>query len=141
ARRHPCNLRDRGGVIMSDAVFESLQADGVTITPRLDGGVLHVAMAGSLESRDPRATFDPYWTALDDSVRHQKVAKVVLDIRGLDYMNSSGILTLARWLMRAMQHAVYTVVIEHDADVTWQHSNVPVLAKLAPTVVHVGSGT
>ena len=64
----------------------------------------------------------------------------MLDIRGLEYMNSSGILTLARWLMKVTSHAAYQVVIEHDPDLTWQHSNVPVLAKLAPSVVRVDSG-
>jgi len=125
---------------MADSAFASLQADGVSITSRLEDGVLRVTMTGSLESRDPRGTFDPYWSALDEAVRREGVKKVVLDIRSLDYMNSSGILTLARWLMKVMVQPAYEVAIEHDPDVTWQHSNVPVLAKLAPAVVNVGQG-
>jgi hypothetical protein len=125
---------------MAESPFASLHADGVTINARLENDVLRIVMGGSLESRDPRASFDPYWTALDDAIRRERVARVVLDIRGLEYMNSSGILTLARWLMKVTSHAAYQVVIEHDPDLTWQHSNVPVLAKLAPAVVHVDPG-
>jgi hypothetical protein len=125
---------------MTESRFASLQADGVTINARRENDVLRVVMTGSLESRDPRAAFDPYWTALDDAIRRERVARVVLDVRGLDYMNSSGILTLARWLMKVTLQPAYEVVIEHDSDVTWQQSNVPVLAKLAPAVVHVGAG-
>jgi hypothetical protein len=126
---------------MTESRFASLRADGVTIKAQLETDVLRIVMTGSLESRDPRASFDPYWTALDDAIRREGVTRVVLDIRGLEYMNSSGILTLARWLMKVTSHSTYQVVIEHDPDLTWQHSNVPVLAKLAPAVVHVGSGS
>jgi hypothetical protein len=125
---------------MAESRFASLHADGVTIDPRLENDVLRIVMTGSLESRDPRVSFDPYWTALDEAIRRERVARVVLDIRGLEYMNSSGILTLARWLMKVTSHAAYQVVIEHDADLTWQHSNVPVLVKLAPAVVRVDPG-
>ncbi len=126
---------------MTESTFPSLQADGVTITARRESDALRIVMTGSLESRDPRASFDPYWTALDETIRREHVSRVVLDIRGLDYMNSSGILTLARWLMKATSHSAYQVVIEHDPDLTWQHSNVPVLAKLAPAVVQVDRGS
>jgi hypothetical protein len=125
---------------MTESRFASLHADGVTIHARPEADGLRIVMTGSLESRDPRASLDPYWTALDAAIRREHVKRVVLDIRGLDYMNSSGILTLARWLINVTAHSTYGVVIEHDPDVTWQHSNVPVLAKLAPTVVHVETG-
>jgi hypothetical protein len=125
---------------MPDSRFASLRADGVTIHAQPEHDVLRIVVTGSLESRDPRAALDPYWTALDAAIRREHIARVVLDIRGLDYMNSSGILTLARWLINVTAHSAYSVVIEHDPDVTWQHSNVPVLAKLAPTVVQVDSG-
>jgi hypothetical protein len=126
---------------MTESRFASLRADGVTIKAQLETDVLRIVMTGSLESRDPRASFDPYWTALDDAIRRERVTRVVLDIRGLEYMNSSGILTLARWLMKVTSHSTYQVVIEHDPDLTWQHSNVPVLAKLAPAVVQVDRGS
>jgi hypothetical protein len=55
----------------------------------------------------------------------------------LDYMNSSGILTLVRWAMAAKADPAYRIVIRHDRNLTWQKVNVPVLAKLAPAVVSV----
>jgi hypothetical protein len=117
------------------ATFASLDAQGVKVKARLEGGVLRLVMSGSLEARDPSALFDPYWTSVDQSLRRKSVKRVELDIRGLDYMNSSGILTLVRWAMAAKTDPAYRIVIHHDESLTWQKVNVPVLAKLAPTVV------
>ena len=53
-------------------------------------------------------------------------------------MNSSGILTLVRWVMRLIAStgaAPYKVVFRYDPNVTWQRTNVPVLARLAPESV------
>jgi hypothetical protein len=99
--------------------------------------VLHLEMRGTVDSREPGRAFDAYWTSTDDRLRREGVRHVHLDISGLEFMNSSGILTLVRWLTRAKSHAAYHVAIRYDRDVTWQHTCVPVLAKLAPDIVQV----
>lgn len=117
--------------------FASLEAPGVHINAQLDDGVLRLTMSGSVEERDPAARFDPYWQALDETARREGVRQVQLDISGLDFMNSSGILTLVRWMMKVKEQPAYEILIQHDRELTWQKTNVPVLAKLAPTVVRV----
>ncbi len=119
--------------------FASLDAQGVKVKARLEGGVLRLVMSGSLETRDPSALFDPYWNDVDQTLRRRGVKQVELDLCGLDYMNSSGILTLVRWAMTAKRDPVYQIVIRHDHNLTWQKVNVPVLAKLAPTVVRMAN--
>jgi hypothetical protein len=64
--------------------------------------------------------------------------RVEVDLRDLNFMNSSGILTLVRWITKAKTHApfdAYKLVLRYDRNVTWQRSCVPTLAKLAPNVV------
>jgi hypothetical protein len=119
--------------------FASLDAQGVKVKARLEGGVLRLVMSGSLEARDPSALFDPYWNNVDQTLRSKGVKEVDLDICGLDYMNSSGILTLVRWAMAAKTDPFYEIVIRHDQNLTWQRVNVPVLAKLAPAVVRMAN--
>jgi hypothetical protein len=123
---------------MSDTQFAApLSADGASVVPRMEGDVLHVSMSGAVEMRDPGGVFNPYWNALDDEVIRRGIKRVVLDMRDLNFMNSSGILTLVRWLTRAKAHAnkPYRIDLRFDRNVTWQRTSVPTLAKLAPEIV------
>jgi len=122
---------------MASSSFATLEAPGVTVTAVPQGDTLRVAMKGTVESRDPGASFDPYWSGLDEAVRREGIRQVELDLSGLDFMNSSGILTLVRWMMKVKAQPAYQIVVRHDQNLTWQKTNVPVLAKLAPAVVRL----
>ena len=88
--------------------------------------------------RDPGGVLNPYWSRIDEAARAQQMKRVEVDLRDLNFMNSSGILTLVRWITKAKTHApfdAYKLVLRYDRNVTWQRSCVPTLAKLAPNVV------
>ncbi len=113
-------------------------ADGVSITPRVDEGVLRVHVAGAVEMREPGEMLNPYWTMIDEETRRLGIRRVEVDLRDLNFMNSSGILTLVRWITRAKGHpadANYNLVLQYDRNVTWQRTSIPTLAKLAPQIV------
>jgi len=114
-----------------------LAADGSTVVARLENGVLHITMSGAVEMRDPGVVFNPYWNGIDDEVRRRGVQRVVVDMRDLNFMNSSGILTLVRWVTRVKGHGTkpYQIELHFDRNVTWQRTSVPTLAKLAPEIV------
>jgi hypothetical protein len=119
---------------MSD--FAPLHIEGLTITPAMQkDGVLRVGMSGAVEMRDPGEALNPYWTGLDEKARGAGVKRVELDLRDLGFMNSSGILTLVRWITKLKASAAYALTLVYDRNVTWQRSSVPTLAKLAPGVV------
>ena len=124
---------------MSPPVFATLQAPGLTVTATLHGDALRVVVAGTVETRDPGALLDPYWSDLDQAVRRGGIRQVELDIFALEFMNSSGILTLVRWIMKVRAQPAYQLVLHHDENLTWQKTNVPVLAKLAPSVVRLAT--
>jgi hypothetical protein len=116
----------------------NLNAEGVSVTQRLEGGVLRLAVSGAVEMRDPGAVLNPYWTSIDGAVRGRQIKLVELDLRDLNFMNSSGILTLVRWITKAKAHPadeLYQLVLQYDRNVTWQRTSIPTLAKLAPGVV------
>ena len=115
-----------------------LNAEGVTIVPRMESGMLQVKVAGAIEMREPGDVLNPYWIALDEEALRHHINRVEVDLRDLNFMNSSGILTLVRWITRVKGHpagAGYTLVLKYDRNVTWQRTSVPTLAKLAPQVV------
>jgi hypothetical protein len=115
-----------------------LKAESLTVTPVMVEGVLRVVMTGAVEMRDPGGVLNPYWSRIDEAARAQQMKRVEVDLRDLNFMNSSGILTLVRWITKAKTHApfdAYKLVLRYDRNVTWQRSCVPTLAKLAPNVV------
>jgi ABC-type transporter Mla MlaB component len=114
-----------------------LKVEGLTVTPRLGENTLRVTVIGAVEMRDPGEVLTPYWTGIDDEARRRGLRRVELDVKDLSYMNSSGILTLVRWITRAKGHEAdaYQLVVYYDGNVTWQRTSIPTLAKLAPQVV------
>ena len=123
---------------MSENAFTPFSAEGLSITPHTSGDVLRVKMIGAVEMRDPGELLNPYWTGLDEAARERKVKRVEVDLRDVNFMNSSGILTLVRWITKAKAHAAadaYTLVLQYDRNVTWQRTSIPTLAKLAPKTV------
>lgn len=114
-----------------------LKVDTLTILPLLDGDTLRVAMSGAVEMRDPGEVLNPYWTLVDEEALRRHLKSVELDVRDLNFMNSSGILTLVRWITRCKSHgnSGYHIVLQYDRNVTWQRASIPTLAKLAPNVV------
>lgn len=122
---------------MSTPSFSPLNAEGVSVVPKPDGDVLRIAMSGAVEMRDPGIVLNPYWNSVDDEVRARGIKRVELDLRNLNFMNSSGILTLVRWITRAKGHGPngYRIALQFDRNVTWQRTSIPTLAKLAPDIV------
>lgn len=123
---------------MSENTFTPLSAEGLSITPQVAGDVLRVKMTGAVEMRDPGELLNPYWTGLDEAARAKNLKRVEVDLRDVNFMNSSGILTLVRWITKAKTHApddAYTLVLQYDRNVTWQRTSIPTLAKLAPKIV------
>lgn len=118
--------------------FVILNAEGLSIVPRLENGVLQVRIVGAVEMREPGDVLNPYWLNVDEEARRRHIRKIEVDLRDLNFMNSSGILTLVRWITKAKTHpagAGYQIVLCYDRNVTWQRTSVPTLAKLAPQVV------
>ena len=116
--------------------FVPLTVDTLSIVPRLEGDTLHISMSGAVEMRDPGDVLNPYWTLIDEEARRRNLKLVELDVRDLNFMNSSGILTLVRWITRCKtREDCYRLVLQYDRNVTWQRASIPTLAKLAPNVV------
>jgi hypothetical protein len=120
----------------SERGFVPLQVDTMSIVPRLDGDTLRVAISGAVEMRDPGDVLNPYWTLIDEEALRRNLKVVELDASDLNFMNSSGILTLVRWITRCKPRSQgYRLVLRYDHNVTWQRASIPTLAKLAPNVV------
>lgn len=121
---------------MSNGI-DSLNAEGLQLIPSLNGDTLNVKVVGAVEMRDPGDLLNPFWINIDEQAIARGVKRVAVDFRDLSFMNSSGILTLVRWITRAKAHesAPYAIALQYDGSATWQRTSIPTLAKLAPSVV------
>ena len=120
------------------ATIAPLYAEALNIVPSLEEGVMRIRMSGAVEMRDPGDLLTPYWNKIDEIALERSLRRVEVDLRDLNFMNSSGILTLVRWITKAKTHAAdksYQLVLQYDRNVTWQRTSIPTLAKLAPDVV------
>jgi hypothetical protein len=126
-----------------DHGLQPLSVDGLEILPSRTGDVLHLAMSGSIEMREPEGVLTPFWTALDAEAERSGVTRVEVDLRRVGFMNSSGIMTLVRWLMALKDRPSggYRVLFRYDSNVTWQRTNLPVLAKLATDTVTISGSS
>jgi len=118
--------------------LQTLTADGLQVVPTISGDVVRIKMTGAVEMRDPGEVLTPFWNGVDDEARRLAVKRVEVDVRDLSFMNSSGILTLVRWITKAKSHAPsdgYQLELQYDRNVTWQRTSIPTLAKLAPSLV------
>jgi hypothetical protein len=118
--------------------LNTLKVDSLIVTPKQEGALLRVVMTGAVEMRDPGGVLNPFWSRIDDELKARGIKRVEVDVRDLNFMNSSGILTLVRWITKAKSHPpedAYQLVLLYDRNVTWQRTSIPTLAKLAPNVV------
>ena len=123
---------------MSREPINPLKSEGLFIIPQLGAHSMRVIMSGAVEMRDPGDVLNPYWAAIDEQARECSLKRVELDLRDVNFMNSSGILTLVRWITKLKNQTpeqAYQLVLEYDRNVTWQRTSVPTLAKLAPAAV------
>jgi len=122
----------------ANATMTPLYAEGLNIVPSYEGKTMRIRMSGAVEMRDPGELLTPYWNKVDEKAVQQSIRRIEVDMRDLNFMNSSGILTLVRWITKAKTHSTdnaYQLVLQYDRNVTWQRTSIPTLAKLAPDVV------
>jgi len=120
---------------MMDETLTPLSLEGLTIVPAVHETKMRLTMSGAVEMRDPGEMLNPFWTRIDLEARNRRLQSVEVDLRDLNFMNSSGILTLVRWITKLKVSNAYRLVFQYDRNVTWQRSSIPTLAKLAPNVV------
>jgi len=121
---------------MSREPINPLKTEGLFVIPEVGAdGVMRVVMSGAVEMREPGDVLNPYWTSIDEQARERSLKRVELDVRDLNFMNSSGILTLGRWITKLKDGRACQLVLQYGRHVTWQRTSIPTLANLAPAAV------
>lgn len=104
-------------------------SDEYTIT--LDQASHSATLSGVLRLSSPVA-YRPVMQPIQDAIEAGPPSYRV-DLRGLSFMNSSGVTALSRLVMAARQHDVPLVCVVNDA-VPWQRKTLSSLARLYPKI-------
>lgn len=89
---------------------------------------------GTLEHPNPSVFLDPMLEEVHARQLTRGGRRLVLDFSALEFMNSSGIKSLIRYVMRlasAPAEQRYEVVLTYSPEVTWQYTSLKAVAMLA----------
>ncbi|MBN1698117.1 MAG: hypothetical protein JW881_11435 [Spirochaetales bacterium] len=99
-----------------------------------------IKFIGDIDMEDPSIILDPLFEQVHNKVLENDIKEVVADFRELNFLNSSGIKAVAKWIMKLSEvddSQKYIIKIVHNKDITWQVTSLPTLTFLVPGAVQV----
>jgi hypothetical protein len=96
-------------------------------------------MAGVLESQTAQLELRRVLEHLHDWIRQKKLTSFKVDVRALNFVNSSAIRLFVDWISRA-EAAGYKLVFLIERGITWHRLSFSVLQSLAPSCVEIQEG-
>jgi hypothetical protein len=103
-------------------------------------GGLAIKFAGDIDMEDPGIILDPLFDKVHDGMISLNLKEVRADFTDLSFLNSSGIKSVAKWIMKLSDlssDAKYLIKIIHNKDITWQVTSLPTLTFLVPGGVKI----
>jgi hypothetical protein len=93
-------------------------------------------LAGTLATPTAQRELNSILTALHGRIVAQRLPSFTVDVRTLDFVNSSAIRVFVDWIARA-ESAAYKLTFVTDRGVTWHRLSFSVLRSLAPSTVNI----
>lgn len=95
---------------------------------------------GDIDMEDPSILLDPLFEKVHDGCVAKGIKEVIADFTELNFLNSSGIKAIAKWIMKLAMlpdDQKYIIRIAHNKEITWQVTSLPTLTFLVPGAVKV----
>ncbi|NNM67339.1 MAG: hypothetical protein HKM06_04950 [Spirochaetales bacterium] len=125
---------------MNKLGIEAVAQDKVKVELVDNGAGVMVKFVGDIDMEDPSILLDPLFEKIHSGMVSKKIPEITADFRGLNFLNSSGIKAIAKWIMKlAMLPAdqKYVIKIAHNKAITWQVTSLPTLTFLVPGAVKI----
>lgn len=101
---------------------------------------LQITVEGIIDLQDPGVILDPFFESVHKTCLDKKLGSVKVNLQNLNFLNSSGIKCLAKWVL-GLSHVPadkrYKVVIQQNPGITWQKTSLVTLTFAAPGMVTV----
>ncbi len=118
----------------------SINQDKIKIDIVDENQEIKVVFSGDLDMADPGPLLDPFFGNIHEEIISGGIKKVILDFNNLTFLNSSGIKTIAKWIMKLAvmpEDKRYKMIIRQNKGITWQATSLPTLTYLVPGAVVV----
>ena len=125
---------------MNKLSIENISQGKVAIEVLDNGEGLTVKLIGDIDMEDPSVLLDPMFLKIHQGMVAKKIPFIVADFKSLNFLNSSGIKAIAKWIMKLAMlppDQKYQIRIAHNKAVTWQVTSLPTLTFLVPGAVKV----
>ena len=96
-------------------------------------------LAGTLESQTAQAELRRWLERLHGWILQRKISSFKIDVRALNFVNSSAIRLFVDWIARA-EAGGYRLVFLIERGTTWHRLSFSVLQSLAPNCVEIQEG-
>lgn len=119
---------------MSDDELTQVDLDQFRARLTRDGGVIHIAMTGTADS-DTKPALDAMFARVHDVAIKSFVRTVSVDLRNLEFMNSSSLKAFLTWFRTLREIGAtppYKVELRTSPDVYWQRRSIQALVSFAP---------
>ena len=103
-------------------------------------GGLVLKFSGAIDHPNPGEFLDPILEKLHDQVLEKKIPKVDADFTNLSFLNSSGIKSLIKWIMKQVElpkERRYPINMIYSGKVTWQQTSLRAITYLAKDIVTI----
>ncbi len=120
--------------------IESVAQEKIKIEVIDVGPGIGVNFVGDIDMEDPSIILDPVFEKIHLGVVANKIPDVYADFKGLNFLNSSGIKAVAKWIMKLAMlppDKKYNIRIQHNKAITWQVTSLPTLTFLVPGAVKI----
>ena len=92
-------------------------------------------ISGSVDMEDPSVILDPIFNNIHEQARDGGFKSITADFTALEFLNSSGIKAIAKWVMKLAMlppNKKYGIIIIKNDTITWQKTSLPTLTFLVP---------
>lgn len=103
----------------------------------------NVIFDGCIDLQNPDPVITPYFEKIHEQIISNDIKEVTLDFKNLNFLNSSGIKTITKWIMKIPtlpDDKKYKMKLYYSESITWQHTSLKILTYLAPGNVEAIAG-
>lgn len=125
---------------MNKLNIEGIKLERIQIEVTDNPNGVTIKFSGDIDMEDPSLVLDPFFDRLHDQVMAEKIPEVAANFKELNFLNSSGIKAVAKWIMKLCELSDserYNIVIIQNKEITWQVTSLPTLTFLVPGAVKV----
>jgi len=118
----------------------SISEDKFSVNTKLIERIPNVFIEGTVDLPDPGIVLNPYFEDFHNAIMERGSREVKINIDELEYINSSGIKSIIRYVMKILSlppEKQYKVKIAYNSEKDWQQSSFKPVTLLAPKIVEI----